>query len=206
VKNIDFLPASFHEAVRRRCLNRRNTLLSMALATGLIGLHVTNDSRLRTAKAALQTLQADDALHEQQQARMEVLTIRKRILSQRQALISELDDDASCDAILAEITRLLSDEMAVRSLFLEIQPIVPGGDEEIDPVRDRGPTQLVLKGEAGSDVQIGIFIGKLSACQLFDEVQLKFSRAAALPGSLDREFELAFTVKRIALDRQEREG
>jgi hypothetical protein len=91
--------------------------------------------------------------------------------------------------------------MAVRSLSLEIQPVVPEGAEEIDPVLDRGPTRLVLRGEASSDIQVGIFVGKLSACQLFDDVQLKFSREAESPGALDRAFELAFTVKRIALDR-----
>ena len=201
MKNLDFLPARFHQAVRRRQLNRKNTLLSIVLAIGLVGLYTMNDSRLRSAQAALQTLQADDALRAQQRARLEVLTVRKQILSQREAVIADLDDDAPCDAVLAEISRLLSDEMAVRSLSLEIQTIVPEGKEEIDPVRDRGPTRLVLRGEARSDVQVGIFVGKLSACPLFDELQLKFLRAAESSGALERAFELAFTVKRVALDR-----
>jgi hypothetical protein len=206
VKDLDFLPASFHMAAQRRQMNRRNTVLSICVAMGLLGLHWVNESRLRTAQAALQNLQSDSILRENQAARLEVLTVRKHVLCQRQSMIDQLDDDAPLDIVLAEITRMLSKQMQVHSLILAVQPVVPESKHTVDPIVTRGPTQITMRGEAQSDVQVGILVGKLSACQLFEDVRLKFSRAADSGSVLGREFELTFGLKRIALNRQGLQG
>jgi hypothetical protein len=206
VKDLDFLPASFHVAARQRQMNRRNTALSICVAIALLSLHFVNESRLRAAQAALQTLQSDSIARENQAARLEVLTVRKQVLSQRQGVIDELDDDAPLDIVLAEIARMLSKQMKVQSLILEVQPFVTDGKRTVDRTVTRGPTRIMMQGEARSDVEVGILVGKLSACQLFEDVRLKFSRAAGTSSVLEREFEVTFGVKRVALNRQGLQG
>lgn len=203
MRELDFLPASFHEARRRQQARRRNMLYSAGLAVALGCLHFIGSSQVKQAQATLASLRRGDQERTLRQSRFNALQTRKRVISSRLELLDRLDDDAPVDVVLAEITRLMTDDMALRSMKLEItRATKPAGDqEEADPVLARGPTQVSLQGMAATDMAVGIFFGRLAECDLFSNVELLFSRAVEGVGQPGREFALSFTVRPVVIGR-----
>ncbi len=197
MKELDFLPRDFHEARRRRYLMRRNTLYLIALGIALGCLHFVNGSQLRSAKASLDAFHAGDHERNLQRNRLRELRAGKQGLEARLGLLSRLDDDAPLDIVVAQITRYMNDSMAIRSLVVESTPLENADPEASDPLLDRGPTQVVLGGIAATDVEVGIFFGRVAECALFDDVKLSFSRKIEEAGRQMCEFELIFKVRRV---------
>jgi len=205
MKELDFLPRSFHEARRRRYLMRQNGLYATGLVIALGCLHFMNDSQLRLAEASLASLHAGDQERMLQRTQLQVLQARKLTLQERIDLISRLEDDAPPDAVIAAIARHMSDSMAIRSLTIEVTDLEDAGPEKTDSLLERGPTRGVLCGVAADDMQVGILLGRLAGSALFDDVRLSFSRETEEAGRKMREFELVFTIKRVAFAEGERD-
>ena len=111
MKELDFLPQTYRDAVRRRRQTRRNLYYGLALAFALVGLHVSNASRIRSAEATLTALLFDGGTWESARGQVMALEARKALLQRRAALINELEDDAPLDAIIGEIAPLLSESI-----------------------------------------------------------------------------------------------
>ena len=198
MKELDFLPRSFREARRRRHVIRRNTLYSIGLAIALGCLHVINQSEIRSAQASLAATHANNEERNVDQHRLQTLRAREQVLEDRLEWVSRLEDDAPLDAVIAEITRHMDNAMAIRSLVVETTPVGNADPDWTDPLLDRGPTRVVLDGVAPNDVQVGIFFGRLAECALFDDVKMSFSQEAEEVSRQMREFQLIFTVRRVA--------
>ena len=202
MKELDFLPKSFHDAARRRMRNRTNLILSAAEAGSWATLCVFNATRLRSAQAALNVLKSTEDARFAQQVRLDVLQERRDTFQKNAALIERLDDDAPLHVVLAEITRLMTDSMQVRSIELSVEPLAGDGKTPVDPLMDRESTAATLRGLAKSDVDVGIFFGRLSESPIFDNAALGFSRGQGdgLDGA--REFELSFRVRRVSIAKE----
>jgi hypothetical protein len=203
MKEVDFLPESFHQARIRRRLVRRNVVYSLVLLVGFASLHLVKASQLRSAHAALTDLSAGDQPRSLLRGRLRVLQNRKRALQDRLDLVNRLDDDAPLDVAVAEITAQMSDSMAIRSLLVETTAPDGVDADKCDPLLDRGPTRVVLDGVAVDDVQVGSLWGRLDASPLFDRVKLSFCDGAEEAGRRMRKFQLVFDVRRVALSRVE---
>lgn len=202
MKDIDFLPLKYHETVHRRRENRKNALLCALLVMAFGGLHLMNASRIRTTEAALNVLRAGDQSRYAEIQRLRELQTRRQTLQEQEALLERLDDDAPVDAVLAELTRLMPKGMRVKALSIKVEPVqVVDPKTAPDPVLDRDATRGSLTGLAVSDVEVGIFFGKLSASPLFGEVSLAFSRDAGPQHPGAREFELGFRVLRVTVSK-----
>jgi hypothetical protein len=210
MKEIDFLPRSFYDAWIRRRQTQRNVCLCVVLAISLGLLHFTTAARVRKAEAALAGFHAQMGEHQSERSRVEALHARKQLLEAHAALISELDDDAPVDAVIGTVTQLMTESMALRGITLQVQPAAgndpgkPGvpdaiGGKPVDFVTSRGRTELVLSGVAATDVEVGIFFGKLAASPFFEDVRLMYSRDAEQAGRQMREFELRSLVKRVSI-------
>jgi len=200
MKEFDFLPQSFRDAVRRRRQARKNLIYSFALAGGLVALHLANASQIRSAEAALSALRVDGGMWKSARTEVASLESRKNLLQKRGEIISRLEDGAPLDAIIGEITSLLSPSMAISSFTLEAKRKMADDTKDQTSTESRKTTRVTIAGIAGSDVEIGIFFGRLSACPLFENVTMSFCRETKQSGRTLREFELGFDVKRIALD------
>jgi hypothetical protein len=132
---------------------------------------------------------------------------QKRALYQQQAaLVSKLDDAAPLDAAIGEVSRLLNESMAIRSLTVEsagppaagtANPAGPGPAPAAAAVQPPPVTRACLIGVAATDVDVGIFLGKLGACPLFGEVSMSYTRPSRAAGRLMREFEVKFIIKPV---------
>lgn len=207
MKELDFLPQSVHEARRQRQQTRRNTIFTVALCCGLAGLHSVNNTRIASAEAALQAVRTDNGAWRFALNRVQALQSTKRALQERADLISRLEDNAPLDAVLANITQLLGESMSIRSLVIEPELAVPSSQspavaaaagESKDEQVTQPPVHVRLVGTATSDVEVGIFVGRLSGSVLFDNVKLQFSRQLEDGGM--REFELRFQVRRVEIN------
>ena len=199
MKELDFLPRSFHEAARRRRRTRRNLLYSLAVVTSLAVLHGLTRSEIRSAQAALVTFREGAGLRGAQRERLIGLRQMNTGLQARADLLCRLEDDAPLDAVIAEITRLMSPGVALRSLSVrrtapaEVGPAevrgglpvghsvtaTPGGPAQ------QGRMEAVLQGVAPSDVDVGTYFGRLSGCPLLEGVPLVVAAVIALvAGSL----------------------
>lgn len=206
MKELDFLPRSFLEAIRRRRANRRNVLYSLAVVTALAVLHTFTMSDIRSARAALAASRDNAGLRNSQHIRVAVLKQTRGRLQARAETLGMLADDAPLDVVLAEINRLMGPTTALRNIALETQPPPePAPDPKAkdvkppDPIRQRGPTNGTLQALAASDMEVGIFFGRISSSPLFDNVRLNYSREAQQSGRSAREFELTFSLRPVTL-------
>ena len=209
MKNLDFLPQQYRDARRTQRQRRSNLRYSLVLAIALFALHVANASRIRSAEAALGALLADGGVWESARAQVNSLQARKEILEKRAALVGELEDNAPLDSVIAEITALLSKSMAIRSLVVQTDAAIRKDaqkDAQKDapgPAGEPGPgrTRVQLVGVAANDVEVGVFFGRLSACPLFEDVNMTFCHETQAADRPMREFELKFAVKRVEIER-----
>jgi hypothetical protein len=63
-----------------------------------------------------------------------------------------------------------------------------------------GPIEVRLTAVAADDMEIGIFIGRLSTCPLFEDIRMVFSQETQDEQQPMREFQLTFTVKRVEIE------
>ena len=204
MKDLDFLPRQYRDARRRQRRRRSNLRYSLVLAMALLGLHVANASRIRSAEAALGALVADGGVWESARAQVTSFQARKDIRETQGALVSALEDNAPVDSVIAEITALLSKSMAIRSLVVQVVPTDAAARKDgPSPAGEPGPgrTRVQLVGVAANDVEVGVFFGRLSACPLFEEVTMTFCHETQVAERPMREFELKFAVKRVELER-----
>jgi len=209
MKELDFLPQSFHKAIRQQRQLRRNVMFSIGVLIALGSLHVVNQGRIRSAEACLNTLQSGSQSFENARVLMESLRARKQLLAHRDALLDRLEDATPLDAVMGEITRLMENPMAIRSLEITAQQPKeqPSGNKQ--PANNNDPSQQQSPGPqscpfevrmtavAANDIEIGKLMGRLSTCPIFENVQMVISRETQQEQLPMREFELMFTVKRV---------
>ncbi len=215
MKELDFLPQSFHQAIARRREHRRNVMLSIALVVAMSMLHIVNHRRISSAQAALASLRSASGSFQNARALAESYRARKTVLQQQADLLDRLEDSAPPDAVLAEITRYMTKAMGLRAMQTESRESVPQAVEvrrsrnrsqpeaqeapEVVTVPHREPTQVRLTGVAASDLEVGVFFGRLSSSPMFDNVQMVFSQETTVDEQPMREFQLTFEVKRIEI-------
>jgi hypothetical protein len=204
MREIDFLPSSFHAIRRRRREMRRNVLMAAGLVLCLGGLHGLNTSRIRSAEASLNLLHSGVEGVQTAQQQLKFLHARTAELSTRADLLARLEDDAPLDAVIGELTGLMSESMSIRSLEVDARP--PAAEPKAPASRQATATppppvtRAKLTGVAATDVEVGMFLGKLSSCPIFADVNLEISREARLDGRRLREFEVRFTVRPIEVE------
>jgi len=207
MKELDFLPRAYRNAIVRRMHTRRNVLLTAGLVLAMAGLHYLNATRIQSAEASLNQLQNGQCGWQSVRAQMAALQAEKLRARRQLDLINRLEDAAPLDAAIGEIAGLLSESMAMRGLFVEtvestpepapaaVQP-APTGQAALPPV-----TRARMTGLATNDVEVGIFLSKLSSCPLFSDVSLSFSREWRGAGRRMREFEVKFTIRPVEATR-----
>lgn len=200
MRELDFLPVQYVAAVRRRQQNRRNSLLSVGLLLAMISLHMLNATRVRSAEAALAALENGSGGWGSAREQLADLERRRTVFRQRAALISRLDDAAPLDAAIGELSLLLNDSMAVRSVNIEAPgSAAAAGTAAIPPVPSpaAAATRATIVGVAANDIDVGIFLGKLASCPLFADAALSYTREMRSSGRLMREFEVKFTLRPV---------
>ncbi len=201
MKELDFLPQSYHDAARRRVEFRRNVFMTLGLVLAMACLHGLNLVRVQSAEAALAALRNGQGGWQSARSLVASLEARKALGQQRLELINRLEDAAPLDAAIGELAGLLTESMAISGLYVNttVPAAPPAPGQAIDREVPSAPatTWVRMTGMAANDVEVGIFLGKLGACPLFSDVTLSFSRDARNAGKRMREFEVKFTLRPV---------
>lgn len=204
MKELNFLPQCYVANARRKRQNRRNGLMCTGLILALVSLHILNITRIRSAEASLVSLQNGTGGWKSAQDQLRTLETKKAFYRHQIDLLNKLDDAAPVDAAIGELTQLLTDTMAIQTLLIDTKPPPntmstppPGTPAPTTPPPAPAGTRAVLTGMAVNDVDVGIFLGKLSSCPLFTDVALSYSRETHHSGRLMREFEVKFVLRPV---------
>lgn len=191
MKELDFLPESYHVSRLRRQRTRRHVLYSLAVAAGFLALHFSNLTHIRASEAALIHLRSSDPVLAAQEEKIAALQSRRVQLVRRSKLIRELKGDAPMSQVVTELSHQLDEPLAISRI-------------EIESIRDEGKrtgvppgTWVRMTGVAATDVQVGTLLGRLMASELFDQVELDHTRQSIRDGHAVREFQMHFRVRPI---------
>ena len=197
MKELDFLPQAYHEGLRRRLQTRRNLLMCVGLGLAMACLHGLNFTRINSAQAALNDLHNGSGGWQTAKSQLAALEAQRDTCRRRLDLINRVEDAAPLDAAMGEVTRLLSESMALTAVHIDASASDPATGKPDKSVSATGATRARLVGVAATDVEVGIFLGKLSGCPLFSDVTLSYSREARGSGRKMREFEVKFTLRPV---------
>ncbi|MBP7937453.1 MAG: hypothetical protein KA354_22650 [Phycisphaerae bacterium] len=218
MKELDFLPPSYHLANAHRREWRRNLVLSLLAIASLAGLHQVNDGRIRTATADLQAIDAGIGSVQHARDKLTALSERKSRLSRQAALAADLRDQAPLDAVVAEITAMLNNSIVLRAIEINTRPpgeyplrplhspdppasVTGAGTETRDTARSSaaryGPLQVLMTGIAGSDMEVGMFYGRLSSSSRVTDLHMNYTRETELCGRHMREFEISLVIRPV---------
>jgi Tfp pilus assembly protein PilN len=200
---IDFLPERIRQQrIRRRSMVRQGYLLTVTVAA-LVILGVLRQGQISQAKGELASL-VDQAREVQRQLayRGELehqqadLMIKKRIDDQLGSRVNALE-------VLAELERLVPESIFLTNLNLEaVELKVPvkmaGGTANNDETRDKvvKRVRLVFTGIAPTDVDLANFIAQMSAGQIFEDVNMGYSKNVEFRDRIVREFQASCYVVR----------
>lgn len=210
MKNVDLLPQRYVDRLTRRRYRRRNLLWSLTVLGALGLLYLMTDARIRAASARLAEYQEEQELQERTQTRWEALRYRKAELQRQSDVIDRVDDDAPVDLVMAELSGFLNEAMAIRAIELERveddTAHLAALAEQDASESTRTVTRVRLEGVAPSDVDIGMFYGKLSASPLFEKVELRYTRERVEANRVMRAFEVCFRIVAINVSRSSTKG
>lgn len=220
MKELDFLPPSYHQAQKRRRQHRHNMLLSIIMIAALAVLHQVNQHRISTAEATLAMVHNDVASFQNACRLLQNLNDSKTTLAAQASLMDELTNNAPLDAIIGEIVAVMGNNTAIRGMDVAVvlptekaraeqanQPNTQepqNGTVGTNTIRSkpsvtsrRGTLHTRLTGIADSEMDVGVFFGRLTACPLCEHLRMTYSRESQLNGRPVREFELNFDIKRV---------
>jgi hypothetical protein len=123
------------------------------------------------------------------------LLAEKAVFERKAALVSQLDDPAPLDAAAEQVARLAGDSVSILTLRVDGGTAPSAGDRDGAVNLTSPSVRVLLTGVAASDVDVGIFMGKLALSPLFSHVKLSFTRETRRDGEHTREFEIRFTIR-----------
>jgi Tfp pilus assembly protein PilN len=207
----DFLPERIRvQRARRRRLMRQGCLLGVC-AIALATLTYLRHERITVARGELALL--DDrvasvknrlVLRSSLEQQMADLMVKKRI-------VDHLGSRAGARDVMAGLDQLVPESVALTSLDIETmeirvptrRPDEPGAGARATPAGAPGANEkvekrvrMVLTGLAPTDVDLANFIGQLSACPLFEDVNMGYAKNVEFRGRAARQFLVSCYVVR----------
>jgi len=196
---IDFVPQWYRSSqCRRRDLAVRVTCLCV-LAAAMVAWSIHNLAATAAARADLAVLQ--DSFRSQEILLDQYAGLQRRLdeLEGQQALLQALRGGARVKQLLAELSHLMPDAMALTDVALNLRDRVEaGGQRGSQPSRgDSTPGTVTVKGLAASNVEVGSLLAALDRSPCFREVEMSYSRPVLRDGRQAREFRVVFRVPRF---------
>lgn len=201
MKEIDFRPDWYCVARKKKrdAIIRVSFLGVLAVELGIGFLAVSS----RNAQAQQQLSSLRSALENQATAfeSFGELVVDLSELRTKRALLSDVAGGAPVHAMLAELSGLMPDSLAITSVSYKQHRSIAGRVAvERDSSAKSGPMQLEkdngleIKGLAASDGDIGALMSRMATSALFTNIALTYSQPVISGGVPARDFELTCDV------------
>jgi len=211
--NVDFLPERIRAQRRRRRRIAKHTYMLTICLAGLAILGFLRNGQLQTVRAEVGQLGVQEADIALQLARRDVLEREKAELYVIQRIDGQLGSRLSAYMLLSELQDLLPPSVVLTHLSVETKDVLVGaGSAGASGNRSRGVRtaaarssgtdatvkrlRLSLTGLATKDVDVANFIGQVSACPLFEDVNMSYSRDVKIKDRMARQFQASCYVVR----------
>lgn len=200
MREIDFRP-NWYCVIRKR---RRDTVIRACLL-GVLALELglgllTVSSRKAEAKQQLASLH--HAIKNQATVFQDLgeLVVNLDELQAKRVLLSDVAGGAPVHAILAELSLLMPDSLALRELhYKQHRRIGDAASTETPPTGGNGAlaeseNELEVTGLGVTDGDIGLLMSRMAASALFGDVALVYSQPVIHENTAAREFRVTCTV------------
>ena len=211
MQNVDFLPERIRAQRRRsRRVAKHTYMLTICLA-GLTILGFLRNGQIQTVRAEEGQLGAQESDIDLQLARRDSLEREKAELYVIQKIDGQLGSRLSAFMLLSELQGLLPESVVLTQLSVETMDVLVGSGG-VKANRTRGVRtaaarldatdatvkrlRLTLTGLATKDVDVANFIGQVSACPLFEDVNMSYSRDGKIEDRMARQFQASCYVVR----------
>lgn len=179
--NIDFLPKRIRMRRRRLLRIRKRLCVLAAVMAVLTGMAYWNAARIARAQAELQDKLQRCAELKAQLDEIPALREQLREVQVKQQIVQELGSRLTTNALLAELARIMPPTTSLTSIDCSTveerinAPAKPGAGKPAKPISEKR-VRLELTGIAPSDVDVANVIGQMSACKLFRDVTMGYTR------------------------------
>ena len=213
MQNVDFLPERIRAQRRRRRRIAKHTYMLTIVLAGMTILGFLRRGQIQAVRAEEGQLDGQKADIALQLARRDVLEREKAELYVIQRIDGKLGSRLSAFMLLSELQSLLPPSIVLTQLSVETMDVLVGGrgaggnGRRGRGVRTAGSRsggtdatvkrlRLTLTGLATKDVDVANFIGQVSACPLFEDVNMSYSRDVKIKDRTARQFEASCYVVR----------
>jgi len=207
MQNVDFLPERIkaHRRQKRR-IAKHTYILTICLA-GMMVLGFKGAGEIKAVQAELKQVRRQDKGIAQKLAQRDTLEREKAELYVIQKIDGQLGSRLSTFMLLSELQNLLPPSVVLTQLNVETMDVLAKG-EAAKGTRSRGVRtaskggtdttvkrlRLTLTGLATKDVDVANFIGQVSACPLFEDVNMSYSRDVKIKDRMARQFQASCYV------------
>ncbi|MFA6133709.1 MAG: PilN domain-containing protein [Phycisphaerae bacterium] len=179
-------------------------LILVGLATlGVAALAGLRQGQIAQAHAEMAALEDQSAaIHKQMSFRQDLerqqadLMIKKRIDDQLGSRVNALEVLAEMERLLPETIFLTNLNLEAKSVPVPVKPADRSASAGLGGERITKRVQLTFTGLAPTDVDLANFIAQMSACKLFEDVSMGYSRNVEYRGRTVREFQASCYVVR----------
>lgn len=204
LESIDFLPERLAaQRARRRLWVRQGYLLAVC-AVLLAILGYTRQMRVSKAQAELSLLAERSVNVQRQLGMLQPLRVQQAELFLKKRIDEQLGSRVEALDVLAELERVLPNNVVLVSLDLEAMDIRHTGAGDAVPKQrvDFGAdatqrrVRLVISGLAPSDVDVATFIAQVSSSKIFEDVNMGYSKSTEFRQRSARAFTVSCYVVR----------
>jgi len=199
MKEIDFVPQWYRSSQRRRNdLAVRVACLCMLVAA-MVAWSIRNLAVVQMAEADTAALQesyrSQGALQDQHAA----LQRRLQQLEGRRALLRALRGGVRAEQVLAELSHLMPEAMALTNVTLRQHDRLEFKNSQGGAQRDRGSLRglMEVEGLAASHGHVGSFLAALERSPCFRGLEMKYSKPVVREGRQARDFRVVMRIPRF---------
>ncbi len=187
---IDFLPERIKQHRRQWRQRKRWIVLLLCAIAAMVLWGYSGERHISAAEAAVHAQRRQRENLQPHLAMIPALTEQQASATVKCRISDELGSRLPVNAVLAEVARSLPPSAALVELEFRVvkQPAIrsiptrrsPGGSAAMATPRNR--VRLLLTGIAPNDVDVANFIGKLSARDIFSDVNMHYAQPLKIDG------------------------
>ncbi len=227
MSTINFLPASYFKRRHRRVRILVEAAVVSVVAALLVVAHMVGESGMLDLRDYARQTKNEGTAVQRQFKELAALQAEHRELSGQLRVHRQVTLPVSFTHVLAALSELAPESIAMTDLRLETKPPVPSappgspaakaatdakskktGQAKAVAVKPAEPLKIELTGLSPDDGRIADFVGALADSPLFSDVKLLFSRSSEQDGVVSRRFRVTMEVRldRTYLDTASRQA
>lgn len=213
MKDIDFLPDEFKEARRKHDMRMTRLWLGLIGLTALVLLFASGQMQVNDARAELDYLKHQNEIVLDGLNLISGLKLEQARLAERFKLLEQLGPETDTVETLAKLAEVMPAQIVLKECRLRCEMVQASSSKTssglaavgkvvsaADASKDKSTPQVSEKvrveilGLAATEMDVAIFVGRLSSYQKFRDVQLDYCRVDSIEDRQANSFRISFLI------------